>query len=223
MRFTTVGSIRYFSYFSKMDNQDDENTYGSENSQDVVESQQQAPKKKRARIIAHEWTEHEINELIQAVETKPELWKSSHESYKNRNKKDAAWRDIEENVFDSDIKLAEITTKWNNLRVQYKTYAVKYKTKPSGSGRGIINKWKHFDAMNFIGANEESSTETTVSNLPPVVGQRKEDYLRLLLRFLNFLKIIGYSYGQRINKLICPICSIRASTDTNAVHFFSYT
>lgn len=95
-------------------------------------------KRKRLRFVAHEWSDGEIIKLIESVEMKPELWKCNHVAYKNRNKKDSAWRDIEENVFNSVIRVQDIQTKWNNLRVQYKSYAAKYKNKPSGSGRGNV-------------------------------------------------------------------------------------
>lgn len=136
-----------------------------DDSQEIEEISNPVTKRKRGRVILHEWSENDIVALIQAVEAKPELWKSSNPWYKNRTKKDAAWRDIEENVFNSIIKLSEITTKWNNLRVQYKSYAAKYKNKPSGSGRSQIAKWKHFDSMNFIGTGDDLSAETTISNL----------------------------------------------------------
>lgn len=123
--------------------------------------------KKRARTVLHEWNDSEINNLISAVETKVELWKSNHELYKNKLKKDAAWRDISENVFDSKLSSSELNTKWSNLRVQYKTYAAKYKLKPSGSGAQTINKWKFFDCMSFIDGNNES-IQATESNLPMV-------------------------------------------------------
>lgn len=121
--------------------------------------------RKRVRSILHEWNDSEIQQLISAVETKCELWKSNHELYKNKTKKDAAWRDISENVFDGKLSSTELNTKWSNLRVQYKSYASKYKSKPSGSGFESISKWKFFDCMSFIDANNESD-EVTESNLP---------------------------------------------------------
>lgn len=122
-------------------------------------------KRKRTRYIAYDWSEVEINSLICAVEEKPELWLSTHSGYRNRVKKDAAWRDIVENVFANKIALTDITTKWNNLRVQYKSYSAKYKSMPSGSVRSNIVKWRFLDAMHFIGGND-LATETTISNLP---------------------------------------------------------
>lgn len=138
---------------------------------EVMEFEQPKKKRMRSRAIFYEWTEHEIVKLIQAVKKKPELWKPSHKMYKYRNKRKMAWRDIEENVFNSIINLSEITSKWNNLRVQYKTYAVRYKALERESGSEWVNntKWRHFDAMIFIDANYEQLTETSISNLTTVV------------------------------------------------------
>lgn len=139
--------------------------YVPENDSEV--EKQPSSKKKRTRAITYEWTDIEILKLISSVELKELLWKPNHEHYKNRNAKDAAWREIEE-AFGGKVKTGDLTTKWNSLRVQYKQYAAKYKSKPSGSGREATNKWKFFDAMNFIGVSDDTLTETTVSNLQMV-------------------------------------------------------
>lgn len=142
-----------------------------DDSQTINEDYCPVVKKKRGGcVVLHEWSDGDIVALIHAVETKPELWKCSDPGYKNRTKKDAAWRDIEENVFHRIIKTTEISAKWSNLRVQYKSYAAKYKNRPSGSGRSQIAKWKFFDAMNFVGAVDDLLSESTISNLPMPVS-----------------------------------------------------
>ncbi|XP_053699387.1 zinc finger protein 737-like [Sabethes cyaneus] len=142
--------------------------YNNNSVDESTETVEQTQRKKRDRTISHEWSEDEITALIQAVKSKPELWKASHPSYKDRAKKDAAWRDIEQNVFGSRIKPAEITIKWNSLRVQYNMYVSKYKSKPSVSGRGPVIKWRYFHAINFIGMNNGSFRKPTIPDLPAV-------------------------------------------------------
>lgn len=123
-------------------------------------------KRKRNRTpISHKWLDEEIQKLIESVEERPPLWNPLEKQYKNRPVKDALWRETSEIVFNNEIDESEAITKWNNLRVQFKSYDTKYKSTKSGQAYIPKTKWQFYDQMNFININNASAM-VSESNLP---------------------------------------------------------
>lgn len=121
---------------------------------------------KRSRPkVSIKWNDDNIFKLITAVESYEELWDPSSQIYKNRTAKDSAWREIHENLFNSEIGLTELISKWNNIRIQFRSYRSKLSLKKSGSGTDDSPKWKFWNAMLFIDRMENQYSQATASNM----------------------------------------------------------
>ncbi|XP_026038204.1 uncharacterized protein LOC113030734 [Astatotilapia calliptera] len=101
--------------------------------------------------------------LIRAVANYPELYDASYYFYRDRNKKDRAWRHISEEIGQpEDI----CRRKWNSLRDTYN------KEKRSGSAAGSGRRWKFFAVMGFLDPfltprETSGNLVRTVENFPP--------------------------------------------------------
>ncbi|XP_058985707.1 uncharacterized protein LOC131805936 [Musca domestica] len=130
-----------------------------------MEMEYEVPQKKsRGKPkVAKEWAEEDIFKLIALVEEQSCLWNAGCDGYHNKILRDNAWRHISEQ-FDDKYTPADLTAKWTNLRIQYRGYAARSKTK---SGQGAIEppKWRFFNVMKFVGRNEEAQTQDTISNI----------------------------------------------------------
>ncbi|XP_013127591.1 transcription factor Adf-1-like isoform X2 [Oreochromis niloticus] len=85
--------------------------------------------------------------LISAVANHPELYDASCYFYRDRNKKDLAWRHISEEIGQpEDI----CRRKWKSLRDTYNKEKRTEKEKRSGSAAGSGRRWKFFAVMGFL-------------------------------------------------------------------------
>ncbi|KAL3971556.1 hypothetical protein ACER0C_027075 [Sarotherodon galilaeus] len=85
--------------------------------------------------------------LISAVANHPELYDASCYFYRDRNKKDLAWRHISEEIGQpEDI----CRRKWKSLRDTYNKEKRTEKEKRSGSAAGSGKRWKFFAVMGFL-------------------------------------------------------------------------
>ncbi|XP_026013437.1 uncharacterized protein LOC113015610 [Astatotilapia calliptera] len=85
--------------------------------------------------------------LISAVANHPELYDASSYFYRDRNKKDLAWRHISEEIGQpEDI----CRRKWKSLRDTYNKEKRSEKEKRSGSAAGSGRRWKFFAVMGFL-------------------------------------------------------------------------
>lgn len=130
-----------------------------ENESDILTSKN--PRKKPK--VVKDWEDEDICKLISLVELKCCLWNAVDEGYHNKMMRDNAWRHIAES-FEGKFSQTDLNAKWTNLRIQYRSYAARAKTK---SGQGCVEtpKWKFFSAMGFVGRAEDKQTQITVSNL----------------------------------------------------------
>ncbi|XP_039892427.1 transcription factor Adf-1-like isoform X2 [Simochromis diagramma] len=79
--------------------------------------------------------------LISAMANHPELYDASYYFYRDRNKKDLAWRHISEEIRQpEDI----CRRKWKSLRDTYNKEKRTEKEKRSGSAAGSGRRWKFF-------------------------------------------------------------------------------
>lgn len=131
-----------------------------------MEDESNIPTKKR-RVkpkVVKEWDEDEIFKLIAAVEDYPCIWNAGEEMYHNKSARENAWQTIGD-IFNGKYDTSDMSAKWSNLRIQYRTAAARAKSK---SGQGVVEnpKWKYFSALSFVGRAEDEQTQATVSNLP---------------------------------------------------------
>lgn len=91
------------------------------------------------------------------------LWDAGDEAYHNKTLRDRAWKNIAQH-FEQKYAAAELNAKWLNLRIQFRGYAARAKTK-SGQGATETPKWIFFNAMRFVGHAETQQTQATTSNL----------------------------------------------------------
>lgn len=121
--------------------------------------------KKPAKKVLSEWDDGAIGKLILCVEQQPCLWNPKLKEYKNRNVRDAAWKEIRD-IFDEKYSVEELNAKWANLRIQFKSYTSKVrKTK---SGQAAVDQqvhWRFFKPMLFIQSCENEHYSTSETNL----------------------------------------------------------
>lgn len=84
-----------------------------------------AKRNKRSRTqsrprVRDTWTYDDIEKLITEVEVRPCIWDVGTTDYRNRTKRDSAWRDIS-TAFDNDKSVDQMMAKWQSLRTQYRT------------------------------------------------------------------------------------------------------
>lgn len=82
-----------------------------------------------------DWTNDKIINFIQAIETYPVLWDSSHSDYKNKNKKHDATQELAQS-FNCDS--TEVMRKWKIILAQYRREKKKIADSKS-SGSGILD------------------------------------------------------------------------------------
>ncbi|KAL3966453.1 Adh transcription factor 1 [Sarotherodon galilaeus] len=103
--------------------------------------------------------------LISAVANHPELYDASCYFYRDRNKKDLAWRHISEEIGQpEDI----CRRKWKSLRDTYNKEKREEKEKRSGSAAGSGRRWKFFAVMGFL--DPFLTPRETSGNMPSPVA-----------------------------------------------------
>ncbi|CAI5685706.1 unnamed protein product [Oreochromis niloticus] len=85
--------------------------------------------------------------LISAVANHPELYDASCYFYRDRNKKELAWRHISEEIGQPEDICRK---KWKSLRDTYNKEKRTEKEKRSGSAAGSGRRWKFFAVMGFL-------------------------------------------------------------------------
>nr|CAH7720345.1 unnamed protein product [Callosobruchus chinensis] len=95
-----------------------------------------------------EWNNDNVLELINAYRVRPVLWNSLDPYYKNKNKKEDAWRELAD-MLTTDT--AEIKKKMQSLLASFRREKQKLKT-TSGMGSEEIydTKWFAFKSLLFL-------------------------------------------------------------------------
>lgn len=105
-------------------------------------------KRKRERNrVTMEWTDELTIRLILAVKNHEALWNTQIIEYRVKNLRETAWREISEKTFNGQVDITEISVKWTNLRIQFRSCFAKKKLE------GIEDhfpKWKFYNHMKFI-------------------------------------------------------------------------
>ncbi|XP_057702821.1 uncharacterized protein LOC130922220 isoform X1 [Corythoichthys intestinalis] len=102
--------------------------------------------------------------LIIAVSDHPVLYDTTLPTYKDRNKKDAAWREISVAL---NVSADTCRRKWKNLRDTYlRNKRIRREGERSGSAAGSASTWKHTTVMAFLDkfvASRKTSTNFDMS------------------------------------------------------------
>ncbi|XP_030387515.1 uncharacterized protein LOC115634098 [Scaptodrosophila lebanonensis] len=95
------------------------------------------------------WSDANTIKLISLVETHPVLWNARNKEYSNKMARNRAWESIAGQFYET-FEVEDLRTKWTNLRIQYRKNASRSRTSPEK----VIQKWKFFDYMFFVGPVE---------------------------------------------------------------------
>ncbi|KAH8287280.1 hypothetical protein KR054_005153 [Drosophila jambulina] len=108
------------------------------------------------------WDREKTLKLIELYEKHSVLWNVSSADYKNKHKKQHAYREITKKLHKSDD---EIKTKIHHLRTQFLQEVRRLKQKKCGQSisDNCTSKWEFFDALKFI-KNDDGNNDK-ISNL----------------------------------------------------------
>ncbi|KNC24364.1 hypothetical protein FF38_04613 [Lucilia cuprina] len=123
------------------------------------EPQTPVPKKKKKTSVTSSWTYSSIN----AVEEHPCVWEYSIPDYKDRNKREQAWRDIKENCPGHTVE--DCKAKWANVKTAFQNVKKKNKAKSGQGAENIQPHWPHWTAMQFYNQHYTSKSSSSVSTL----------------------------------------------------------
>lgn len=124
---------------------------------------------KRKRVqnrpkISDLWDHDDTVKLINEVETRPCLWSAGHADYKNRTKRESAWKEIAL-LLNEKFTTDQLNAKWQNLRTQYRHAVASMKKTKSGQANEAQPHWKYHSNMAFVSAAEETQTTQSESNM----------------------------------------------------------
>uniref|UniRef100_A0A9J7YAR1 MADF domain-containing protein n=1 Tax=Cyprinus carpio carpio TaxID=630221 RepID=A0A9J7YAR1_CYPCA len=100
--------------------------------------------------------------LVLSVSSHPELYDTSLYFYRDRNKKDLAWKSVGEEIGQPEDVCRK---KWKSLRDTY----LKEMEKRSGSAAGSVKKWKYSQILGFL--DPFVTPRETTSNMGGVEAQ----------------------------------------------------
>lgn len=118
-----------------------------------------------------EWSNDSVLQLINAYRIRPVLWNSLDSYYKNKNKKEDAWRELAD-MLNTDI--AEIKKKMQSLLASFRRERQKLKT-ISGMGAEEVydTKWFAFKSLLFLkDKNQPVETQDTEGNVSKTINIR---------------------------------------------------
>lgn len=119
-------------------------------------------KRKRARNrVTMEWTDAQTIRLILAVKNHEALWNSQIIEYRVKHVREMAWREISEETFNGQVDISEISVKWTNLRIQFRSCYSKNKLERIDDR---FARWKFYNHMKFIVNTEETSPNESEIN-----------------------------------------------------------
>lgn len=118
-----------------------------------------------ARQLGVNFSEEDVNTLIDTVEAVPMLWDASNSDYKSRSKRESMWQTIADDTFGGRFAVTGLQLKRQSLRTQFKTYYAKSVETKSGQAAKRPVSWKYFKKMMFIQCAEEQQTPVSESNL----------------------------------------------------------
>ncbi|KAL4718075.1 hypothetical protein ACJJTC_016225 [Scirpophaga incertulas] len=109
--------------------------------------------------------------VIIEVHLRPVLWDKRNQLYKNRDAREAAWRDIlkelapnYENLSEEERKVADkkIQQRWRTARDTYQKDKISEKNQPSGSGSKKKKKYSYYDILTFLDSTTETAGEESL-------------------------------------------------------------
>lgn len=122
-------------------------------------------KRKRERNrVTMEWTDALTIRLILAVKNNEPLWNTQIVEYRVKHVREEAWREIATETFNGQVDITEISVKWTNLRIQFRSCYAKKKLEGT---EDRVAKWKFYDHMKFIVNIEEIASNASVTEVSP--------------------------------------------------------
>ncbi|XP_028131331.1 uncharacterized protein LOC114327031 [Diabrotica virgifera virgifera] len=94
-----------------------------------------------------EWLKADVEQLIYLYQCKPELWDITSEIYKDKLKKQNAYKELAE---DFNTTVEEIQRKIHNLRTQFNNEVKKLNKTKSGQSTGEVFKWPYYKSLLFL-------------------------------------------------------------------------
>lgn len=119
------------------------------------------------RKIERKWTEEEEIKLISAVEAHNCIWDASSKEYKDKTKRERAWRIIQIS-FGNEIPIQQLSLKSQTLRNQHRVSLNNAKKTKSGQGAEVTPHWRLHSHMAFVDAAAKAQTVASESNLDAV-------------------------------------------------------
>lgn len=105
-------------------------------------------KRKRERQrVTMEWNDELTVRLILAVRRHAVLWNTRAVDYRIKMARERAWREISDESFNGQVDITEISVKWTNLRIQFRSCYAKNKLAAASED---LSKWKFYKHMKFI-------------------------------------------------------------------------
>ncbi|KAK9976420.1 hypothetical protein ABG768_021625 [Culter alburnus] len=104
--------------------------------------------------------------LILSVSSHPEIYDTSSYFYRDKNKKDLAWKSVGEEIGQPEDVCRK---KWKSLRDKYLKEKRKEIEKRSGSAAGSVKKWKYSQILGFL--EPFVTPRETTSNMVGVEAQ----------------------------------------------------
>ncbi|XP_049306208.1 uncharacterized protein LOC125776711 [Bactrocera dorsalis] len=124
------------------------------------------PDKKRKRFkVTMAWSSEDVFNLIEIMEKHPCLWEYSSSDYKNRQKRENAWREVAANCHGRSVD--ECKAKWANVKTAYNNTKNKLQAKSGQSASSSQPHWQFWTAMQFYHNHDKEKTTSSVSNISP--------------------------------------------------------
>lgn len=122
----------------------------------------QKHKRKRPHITTT-WSTEDVMSLITLIEKHSCLWEYSSVDYKNRQKRENAWRDVATKCLGHDVD--ECKAKWANVKSAYNNTKKKSMAKSGQGASSSIPHWPFWTAMQFYHNHAREKTTSSVSSL----------------------------------------------------------
>jgi hypothetical protein len=140
-------------------------------------------------------------EFIALYQTFPELWKVKSEVYKNRIKKDAAYKKLVKKMKEIDPQANRdlVRAKINSLRTSYRRELKKVKSsQKSGAGADDIYEpslWYYYE-IDFLRDQETqlqgTSTLDSIDEIVDVVEENNDEAVNIISIIISLISIISY-------------------------------
>ncbi|XP_028411663.1 uncharacterized protein LOC114534417 [Dendronephthya gigantea] len=124
----------------------------------VVDEQSNKKRVKSERV----WKDTETEKLISLYEARNCLWDVGNANYSNRDEKEKAYAEIDNELKEFGIDREEYKYKWKIIRGQFMREKEAERKRKSGQGADevYVSKWKWFQSLKFLDSVKENISPT---------------------------------------------------------------